>query len=164
MAPPTRTVLSMKATEPLVRLPIRRGPVEYCQGTEADHEAVYQTLLHVFQGPDRETFLASLSDPAYQPDQRLLVKVDGRIVSHQHMMAREVRCGCVTLPMQGITWIATLPEYRGLGYAHNLLRIATERARNSGVVLQSLTTAAPQFYRSLGWGVCGGPTALSIPS
>ena len=76
-----------------VRLPFRRGSVEYCLGTEADHEAVYQTLLHVFHGPDREAFLGALSDPAYRPDQRLLVKVDGRVVSHVHLTEREVRYG-----------------------------------------------------------------------
>ncbi len=61
----------MKALGPGTRLPFRRGSVEYCLGTEADHEAIYQTLLHVFHGPDRESFLGALSDPAYRPDQRL---------------------------------------------------------------------------------------------
>ena len=49
----------MKAPAPGNRLPFRRGSVEYCLGTEADHEAVYQTLLHVFHGPDRESFLGA---------------------------------------------------------------------------------------------------------
>ena len=80
----------MKAPAPGNRLPFRRGSVEYCLGTEADHEAVYQTLLHVFHGPDRESFLGALSDPAYRPDQRLLAKVDGRIVSHVHLTERQV--------------------------------------------------------------------------
>jgi hypothetical protein len=43
----------MKVIEPVIRLPYRRGSVEFCLGSEADHEAVYQTLLHVFHGPDR---------------------------------------------------------------------------------------------------------------
>jgi len=46
----------MKAPSSAIRLPFRRGSVEYSLGTEADHEAVYQTLLHVFHGPDREAF------------------------------------------------------------------------------------------------------------
>ena len=57
----------MKVPAPAVRLPFRRGSVEFCLGTEADHEAVYQTLLHVFHGPDREAFLGALSDPAIGP-------------------------------------------------------------------------------------------------
>ena len=145
----------MKVPEPIIRLPYRRGSVEFCLGTEADHEAVYQTLLHVFQGPDRESFLGALSDPSYKPEQRLLVKVDGRVVSHVHLTDREVRYGSATLSMNGVMWVGTLPEYRGLGFAQNLMRLADGRARETGVALQALTTGMPRFYRPLGWGVCG---------
>jgi predicted N-acetyltransferase YhbS len=145
----------MKLPEPVVRLPYRRGSVEFCLGTEADQEAVYQTLLHVFQGPDRESFLGALSDPSYQPEQRLLVKVEGRVVSHVHLTERVVRYGKSTMAMNGVMWVGTLPEYRGLGFAQNLMRLADGRARETGVALQALTTGMPRFYRPLGWGVCG---------
>ena len=118
----------MKAPAPAIRLPFRRGSVEFCMGTEADHEAVYQTLLHVFHGPDRESFLGALSDPAYGPDQRLLVKVDGRVASHVHLTERQIRFGSARLPMNGVMWVGTLPEYRGLGFAQNLMRLADDRA------------------------------------
>ena len=148
----------MKVPEPVVRLPYRRGSVEFCLGTEADQEAVYQTLLHVFQGPDRDSFLGALSDPSYQPEQRILVKVDGRVVSHLHLTEREVRLGHARLAMNGIMWVGTLPEYRGLGFAQNLMRLADSRARETGAAVQALTTGMPRFYRSLGWGVCGRQT------
>src|SRR5579883_3060732 len=148
----------MKVTEPAHRLPYRRGSVEFCLGTEADHEAVFQTLLHVFHGPDREAFLGALSDPAYRPDQRLLAKVDGRVVSHVHLTEREVRYGAAKLPLNGVMWVGTLPEYRGLGLAQNLVRLADDRAKEIGVAVQALTTGMPQFYRPLGWGVCGRQT------
>ena len=93
----------------------RRGSVEYSLGTEADHEAIYQTLLHVFHGPDRESFLGALSDPAYRPDQRLLAKVDGRIVSHVHLTGCQIRFGSVSIPINGL--VGTLPEFRGMGFA-----------------------------------------------
>jgi len=145
----------MKVPEPIVRLPYRRGSVEFCLGTEADQEAVYQTLLHVFQGPDRESFLGALSDPSYKPEQRVLVKVDGRVVSHVHLTEREIRLGSARLTMNGVMWVGTLPEYRGLGFAQNLMRLADGRARETGAAVQALTTGMPQFYRPLGWGVCG---------
>jgi predicted N-acetyltransferase YhbS len=148
----------MKAPVPGNRLPFRRGSVEYCLGTEADNEAVYQTMLHVFHGPDREAFLGALNDPVYRPDQRLLAKVDGRIASHLHLTERQVRFGSVSIPVNGVMWVGTLPEFRGMGFAQNLMRLASERARESGVVLQVLTTGMPQFYRPLGWGVCGRQT------
>ncbi|WP_422929498.1 GNAT family N-acetyltransferase [Singulisphaera sp. PoT] len=145
----------MKAPAPAIRLPFRRGSVEFCLGTEADHEAVYQTLLHVFHGPDRDSFLGALNDPAYRPEQRLLVKVDGRVVSHVHLTERKVRYGASQIALNGVMWVGTLPEYRGLGFAQNLMRLSDDRARETGSVVQALTTGMPQFYRPLGWGVCG---------
>jgi GNAT superfamily N-acetyltransferase len=148
----------MKTQAPAIRLPYRRGSVEFCLGTEAEHEAVYQTLLHVFHGPDRESFLGALGDPSYRPDQRLLVKVDGRVASHIHLTDRTIRYGTTPMPMNGVMWVGTLPEYRGLGFAQNLMRLADDRARDTGAVVQALTTGMPQFYRPLGWGVCGRQT------
>src|SRR6059058_3475226 len=145
----------MKAPASAPRLPIRRGSVEYALGSEADHESVYQMLLHVFHGPDRESFLGALSDPAYEPEQRLLAKVDGRVVSHIHLTRRTVRYGSAKLALNGVMWVGTLPEYRGMGFAQNLMRLADSRARETGCVLQALTTGMPKFYRPLGWGVCG---------
>ena len=159
-----RMVDPMKGPSSAIRLPFRRGSVEYCLGTEADHEAVYQTLLHVFHGPDRESFLGALSDPAYLPEQRLLAKVDGRVVSHAHLTHRQVRYGSATIPMTGVMWVGTLPEYRGLGFAQNLMRLADERARALGVPLQALTTGMPRFYRPLGWGICGRQTCAQALS
>jgi GNAT superfamily N-acetyltransferase len=149
-----KVIAAMKFPLAGVRLPYRRGSVEYSLGSEADHEAVYQTLLHVFHGPDRDSFLGALADPGYKPDQRLLVKIDGRVASHVHLTERSVRYGTSTVTMNGVMWVGTLPEYRGLGFAQNLMRVADQRARETGVALQALTTGMPQFYRPLGWGVC----------
>jgi predicted N-acetyltransferase YhbS len=154
----------MKSPLPVVRLPYRRGSVEFCVGSEADHEAVYQTLLHVFHAPERESFLGALADPAYRPDQRLLVKVEGRVVSHVHLTERSVRYGSAEIALNGIMWVGTLPEYRGLGFAQNLMRLADDRAKQTGAVVQALTTGMPQFYRPLGWGVCGRHTMGQILS
>jgi predicted N-acetyltransferase YhbS len=159
-----KVIVPMKVPEPVVRLPFRRGSVEFGLGSEADHESVYQTLLHVFHGPDREAFLGALSDPAYRPEQRLLVKVDGRVVSHIHLTEREARYGRAVVPLNGVMWVGTLPEYRGLGFAQNLMRLADGRARETGFPLQALTTGMPQFYRPLGWGVCGRQTFGQILS
>jgi len=155
---------STKTTGTGSRLPIGRGSVEYALGTEADHEAVYQTLLHVFHGPDRESFLGALSDPSYRPDSRLLAKFDGKVVSHVHLTERSIRYGSAAIPINGVMWVGTLPEYRGMGFAQNLMRLASDRARQGEVVLQALTTGMPPFYRPMGWAVCGRQTFAQILS
>lgn len=152
----------MKPTDPLPPLPYRRGSVEYCLGSEADHEAVYQTLLNIFRGPDRSAFLASLNDPTYHPEQRLLTRVDGRIASHLQLTEREMRIGAGRIRINGLLWIGTLPEYRGLGFAHNLIRFAEQRGAAAGAAMQSLTTNAPGFHESLGWVACGRARAGRI--
>jgi GNAT superfamily N-acetyltransferase len=154
----------MKAPAPGNRLPFRRGSVEYCLGTEADHEAVYQTLLHVFHGPDRESFLGAINDPVYRPDQRILAKVDGRIVSHLHLTERQIRFGSITIPANGVIWVGTLPEFRGMGFAQNLMHLAKQRGKEGGVAVQVLTTGMPQFYQPLGWGICGRQTTAQTMS
>ncbi len=154
----------MKVSPAVHRLPFRKGSAEFVLGSEADHESVYQTLLHVFHGPERDVYLGSLSDPSYRPDQRLLVKVDGRVASHVHLTDRQIRYGGTVLRMNGVTWVGTLPEFRGLGFAQNLVRLADVRARETGAVIQTATTDMPQFYRSLGWGVCGRQSLGYAPS
>jgi len=142
----------------------RRGAVEFGPASEADHEAVYQTLLHVFHGPDRDAFLAAISDPSYAPEQRLLAKVDGKVASHLHLTERVLRYGSTSLPMNGVMWVGTLPEYRHRGFAQRLLQMADQRAIESGAVILALTTTMPRFYRPLGWGVCGLQTFAKAAS
>jgi predicted N-acetyltransferase YhbS len=154
----------MKTSQRAAALPSRRGSVEFGIGSEADHEAVYQTLLHVFHAPERDAFLGALADPAYKPEQRLVAKVDNRVVSHVHLTERTVRYGSVSVPLNGVMWVGTLPEYRGLGFAQNLMRLADERSRQTGALVQALTTGMPQFYRSLGWGICGRHSLGQIAS
>jgi ribosomal protein S18 acetylase RimI-like enzyme len=145
----------MKEPASGLRLPIRRGSVEYTLAGEADHEAIYQTLLHVFHGPDRDTFLGALADPDYRPEHRLIAKIDGRVAAHVHLTSRRIRYGSAEIPMNGVLWVGTLPEFRGLGFAQNLIRLADHRTIETDGVVQALTTTMPRFYQGLGWGVCG---------
>ncbi len=145
----------MNVLPPDIRLPYRRGPVEYSLGTEADHESVYQTLLHVFQGPERDEYLGSLVDPSYKPDQRLVVRLDGRIASHVYFVERSMRLFGNHVPIQGVMWAGTLSEYRGHGFAQNLIRLGGIRARQKNILLQFATTSMPQFFQPLDWAVCG---------
>jgi predicted N-acetyltransferase YhbS len=147
-----------------LNLPFRKGAVEYTPGHEADHEAVYQTLLNVFHRPDRDDFLATLSDPAYRPEQRLLVKVGGKIASHVYLTDRQIRLAGEVARLHGVMWVGTLPEYRGRGFAQNLIRLASQRARKQGALLMTASTSMPEFFKPLGWGVCGRHGIGLIPS
>src|SRR5262245_55769454 len=107
----------MKPSAPAVRLPFRRGPAEFSIGSEPGHDAVDQPRLLVSVGPDPHALPGALSCPAHRPDHRLLVKVDGRVLSHGHRTHRTARYGSAQLPVNVVTRAATLAEYRGLGFA-----------------------------------------------
>ena len=81
--------------------------------------------------------------------------VEGKLASHVHLSEREIRYGGTQLKMNGVLWVGTLPEFRGLGLAQNLMELADRRSIERKSVVQALTTSMPQFYRPLGWGVCG---------
>lgn len=120
-----------------------------------DHHAIHQFLTVVFHAPSWDAFLASLDDPFYEPVDRLLVKRGEAIVAHAHLAKRTMQFAGQSLPVAGFSWLGTLPEYRGQGYATRLLRAAHRRMAADGAVLGILRTRAPHFFRREGWAVCG---------
>jgi predicted acetyltransferase len=120
-----------------------------------DQPEIFQTLLAIFQGPSREEYQAEHDEPGYEPSRRLIVKRDGRIVSHLHLSARHMVFGSAKLPVAVVGWLGTLPECRGQGYASRLLHRADDEMRRGGAVLGLLQTRIPHFFRRAGWAVCG---------
>jgi GNAT superfamily N-acetyltransferase len=119
-----------------------------------DHAAVHQLLTAVFQGPTRDDFYSALEDPVYEPCDRLVVKRGAQVLSHLHLAQRVMRFGDDSLPLSTAYRLATLPEYRGRGYAKRLLTGADEAMTADGSVLGLLTTRIPHFFRPSGWVVC----------
>ncbi len=150
-------------------------PARVVLGRAGDHPDVYQLLLAVFQGPSREEFYASQDDPTYDPSNRLLVRHNGRLVSHVQLVSRSMNFGPLQLPVDRVTWLATLPEFRSQGFAGTLLEAANRNASSRSFAIQNgsalastaraasnsmptwgmLTTSIPRYFRRSGWAVCG---------
>ncbi|HZZ73649.1 MAG TPA: GNAT family N-acetyltransferase [Pirellulales bacterium] len=124
-------------------------------GRSGDHLEIFQLLLAVFQGPTSAEFHAAQDDPLYEPTDRLVVKRGERILSHVHLTKRSLRFGGERVPVAGLNWLGTLPEFRGQGCAASLLRAAETQMREDGAVLGQLRTKIPHFFRRFGWAVCG---------
>ena len=60
----SKVVVPMKVPAPVFRLPIRRGSVEFCLGTEADHEAVGVRRSAHLEGTIRLALTVSEAWPA----------------------------------------------------------------------------------------------------
>lgn len=140
------------ARRPAVR---RRHDEDITPARVGDPPAIYQALLAIFQGPSRDEFHALEDRPGHDVANRLLVKREGRIVSHVEIAHRTMHFGPVKLPVGNVAWLGTLPEYRGLGYASRLLHRAEQQMSAAGAVLAVLRTKAPHFFRRAGWAVCG---------
>lgn len=119
-----------------------------------DHAAIHQLLTAVFQGPSKDDFSASLEDPLYEPCDRLVVKRGSQVLAHVHLAAREMQFGGESFPVSLLYRLATLPEYRGRGFATRLLAAADASMAEDGAVLGLLTTRAPHFFRRAGWVAC----------
>ena len=110
-------------------LPVRHQGAIYRPGTENDEEAAFALLKELAPGYDREMFLGALTEPGYRPERRLVVEWSGRVVSQLTMIPRRLIVGAARVACRDIRGVGTLPEYRGRGYAQNLVRLAEALAR-----------------------------------
>jgi predicted acetyltransferase len=131
------------------------GELRLVLGRSGDHAAVYHTLLAIFQNPSREEFHAQTEDPFYEPNDRLLVKRGYRVLSHLQLTHRTLLFGNLALPVAGIHWLGTLPEFRNQGFASRLLQEADRRMVAAGAVLGMTRTNVPHFFRRAGWALSG---------
>jgi predicted acetyltransferase len=131
------------------------GEARLVLGRSGDHAAVYHALLAIFQGPSRDEFHAQAEDPFYEPTNRLLVKRGYRVLSHLQLTHRTMRFGSLACPVAGFHWLGTLPEFRGQGFAAQLLHEADRQAVASGAVLGLLRTCIPRYFHRAGWALCG---------
>ena len=130
------------------------------RGGPGDHGAAFQLLSSVFKGnfsraPSRDSFFASLDDPFYEPNDRILVRRGLRVLAQTQVSQRTVQFGGMTLPVSGLHALCTLPEFRRQGFAGALVQMAQEVMLEDGAVFGSLATNEPHFFRAHGWVVCG---------
>jgi predicted N-acetyltransferase YhbS len=102
--------------------------------------------------PSHDYFERYFRDPHWQPDYTRVCVVDGRLVAAVQVVRRPVRLtNGATLWMAGIANVATLPEYRGHGYASQLLRDLHAVMDAEDFAFGLLFTGIHDFYARLGW-------------
>lgn len=106
----------------------------------------------VFVHTGRDYFLPYLyGDPWYNPEFTRVCVLDGKIVSALQICRREVRIGNHALTMGGIANVATHPEYRGRGYASQLLSDSLMIMPTHSIDFSVLFTGIQPFYERAGW-------------
>jgi hypothetical protein len=85
---------------------------------------------------------------------RILLRLDGQLVSHVGVMRRVIQVGDTTALVGGIGWVGTLPGWCSRGLAALAMRRATDLIRDElkadfGFLLCHAETVG--FYHKLGW-------------
>lgn len=120
----------------------------------ADHATIDLFLQSVFPGHSTAEFQASLDDPFYEPQDRLLLRQRRRIVAHVRLVHRAMHFGAVVIPITGIDRLGVAAEFRKRGLGGHLLRAAEARMESEGALLGVVRTASPGFFRRAGWVDC----------
>ncbi|MCA9185646.1 MAG: GNAT family N-acetyltransferase [Pirellulaceae bacterium] len=123
--------------------------------TSRDHAEIHQLLLAVFQGPSRREFGSQNEHPLYEPSDRLVIRERGRLVAHIHPQYRRIVFADQSLMVGNLDALCTLPEYRGRGYAHQLMLGAEEQLQAAGAAMAMVCTDQPAFFREMGYAPCG---------
>ncbi|RLE89008.1 MAG: hypothetical protein DRJ49_04175 [Thermoprotei archaeon] len=87
-------------------------------------------------------------------ENRLVIKVDDRIVSHVGVFPLKMRIGKVEVMMGGIGGVATLQEFRGRGFMTKLMNYAISKMRKEGYPL-SILWGDRQRYGHFGYEMAG---------
>jgi len=124
------------------------------EGRAGDHHDVQQLLTTLFHGPAMGDFQAQIDDPFYEPNDRVLVKRDKKVVGHVHLTKREIHFGPFRFSVAQATDLGVLPEYRGQQCATQLLAAAESRMMEDGAVMGVVRTNLPNFFQARGWSVC----------
>lgn len=94
-----------------------------------------------------------LNDPWRRWNQCRVLEVEGRIVSMLKIYRRPITWGDARVWLGGIGAVLTLPEFRGRGYAGQVLGNALTYMRQEGYALSVLFSGLTAWYGRFGWVV-----------
>lgn len=102
--------------------------------------------------PDTDYFERYFQDPLWQPAYTRVCELNGRLVAALQLVRRPVRLSDGhSLWMAGVANVATLPEYRGRGFASRLLQDLHAVMHSEEFAFGLLFTGIHDFYRRWGW-------------
>jgi predicted acetyltransferase len=127
---------------------------------ESDLDQAWELDRECFNQPDeRREFFVGTAAPEH-----LVGAFDGeRLVALSRALPLAQYFGGRSVPMGGISSVATAPEYRGRGLGKRTVAGCIDLMRERGDAISTLFPATTDLYRQLGWEVAGSYLIRWIP-
>lgn len=128
----------------------------------ADRETDGEQILELWKTcfGDEEDYIRFYLDHRLTEDNMLVIHEDGKVVSMAGFLPAEYYSGGEYLPARYVYAVATLPEYRGRGYAASVLAFAREKY-DGLLILSPAEESLCSYYERMGFtrafaaGRCG---------
>ncbi len=135
----------------LAGIPSVDTDIEIGGARDDELDTVLRVMCAAFELPFEVARPIYYADPWFDPQNKRVLRVDGKIVSCLTLVPVRVRIGDSVVDMAGIAGVATLPEMRRRGSAGALIMDAVETLCSRGVPLASLGPFERSYYRRYGW-------------
>lgn len=127
-------------------------PIEMRQIEESERDRYVDICCYSFGGTkDEIERWLSLS----RPEDSWGLYVDGTLTSCLQILPFSLGVAGGELRAGGIANVATAPDWRGRGHAHQLMRTAIEVMRERGEPVSVLYPFSYAYYRRVGWALAG---------
>lgn len=129
--------------------------------TAAETRALTPAMRHEVLALCREAYGEDLSKYLEDigPGLHLLASVDGELVSHAMIVARELRAdGAALWSAAYVELVATRPRHQGCGFGSQVMRALVPHMERFDIAALSPTREA--FYARLGWEAWRGPLSV----
>ena len=91
------------------------------------------------------------NDQLFNPDRVFYIEEDNQVISSLWSIPRIFKDGNSFILSTGIANVGTHPDYRGRGYAGDLMNYAVSLAHNEKVSFVILVTEIPEYYKKYGF-------------
>ena len=129
--------------------------IEISGARPGELDTVLEVMCEAFELPFEVARPIFYNDPYFDPENKRVLRVAGRVVSCLTITESEYWIGRGAVKIAGIAGLSTRLEARRQGYAARLLQATLDTLEERGYVLTGLYPYDYAYYRRMGWETAG---------